>query len=139
MLSQFDTLPQLLTQTTKIRSIKLHPHLPSPFIIIAQPEVDTYRPTEGRRLSRSYRDDLITRRGSPIQVLTGPDVYSNYVDRDYFPLDKPRHHHLWPASVKSFEVGREANHMRQINFIGLAQYRIVSCVILAKYCRDSNI
>ena len=57
----------------------LHP--PSPFIIITQPEslYSFYRPTEGRRLSRSswpitYQDGLPVQRRSPILGLTGSDV-----------------------------------------------------------------
>jgi len=56
-------------------------HLPSPFIIIIQPEswYSFYRPTEGRRLSRpswlvTYWDGLPVHRWSPILVLTGSDV-----------------------------------------------------------------
>jgi len=58
---------------------KLHP--PSPFIIITQLEswYSFYRPTEGRRLSRSswpitYQDGLPVQRRSPILGLTGSDV-----------------------------------------------------------------
>jgi len=56
----------------------LHP--PSPFII-TQPEIwySFYRPTEGKKLSRSswlvtYRDGLPVHRRSPILVLTGSDI-----------------------------------------------------------------
>jgi len=81
---------------------KLHP--PSPFIII-QPEswYSFYRPTEGRRLSRTswlvtYRDGLPVHRQSPIRILTGSDVSQLRWSRP------TRYHQATPPTTPNYNI-----------------------------------